>query len=89
MLPRAKLIAVWVAASLSTLLACYAFVTAGTLVMLTATSSWSDPYAMVWIWIAVLSFCLFGILARMNIVQLVRYYEHRARHPGAGDELKP
>jgi hypothetical protein len=89
MLSRAKLISIWVAATLSTVGACYAFVTTVTLALLTATGAWSEERAWLWASIALVLFCLFGAVALKTIVRLVRYYDRLARHPDNGNASKP
>jgi hypothetical protein len=89
MLSRAKLISIWVAATLSTAGACYAFVTAITLALLAATGAWAEERAWLWASIALLLFCLFGVAAAKNIVRLVRYYERLSSHPDSGGASNP
>jgi heme/copper-type cytochrome/quinol oxidase subunit 2 len=89
MLSRSKLISIWVVATLSTAGACYAFVTTVTLTLLTATGAWSEKRAWLWASIALVLFCLFGVVALKTVVRLIRYYDRHSRHPDSGDASKP
>jgi hypothetical protein len=89
MLSRAKLISIWVTAALSTAVACYAFVTAITLALLAASSTWTHKYVWMWTSIALFLFCLFGVVSFKTIVRLVHYYYPLSRHPDSRDTSNP
>lgn len=87
MLPRAKLIPIWVVASLSTVLACHALLTAVALVVLTATGSWIDDYTTLWVLGASTLFFLCTYIAIKTVVFLIRYYNSLHHPPGKEEVL--